>query len=217
MTYRKMKTNRSLFVIIAFVVFQLISCSETVSNDISNKYLGKLPSLEKKYYTLIDKKEKEVKNSTDLEENFKLMKELKLLEEEKKKAINEYVSAHPLNKDLPFQPLLDTKYTIGKVVVNKASSSNLNIKFLMTINEDIKGKYGSASKSLFIYFKALDSKGNYIHQSTTVATNFKNTKLVAGTEYEAFGSWQNRATRNMEDFAKIVEVTRKEWEQNKKK
>lgn len=206
-----------LLLIITFVVFQLTSCVETPSNDISNKYLGKLPSLEKKYSALIDKKEIERKNSTDMEESFKLGKEHQLLAEEKKKVINEYVAAHPLNKDLPIQTLPDTKYTIKKVVVNKASSGNLNIKFLITINEDIKGKYGSLSKNLFIYFKALDSKGNYIHQSTTVATNFKNIKLVAGAEYEAFGSWQNRSTKNMEDFAKIVEVLRKEWEQNRKK
>ena len=209
--------KNKLLLIIVFVVFQLISCGETASKDISNEYLGKLPTLEKKYYTLIDKKEKEIKSSTDMEESFKLGKELKLLKKKKKKAIKEYVAAHPLNKDLPFQHLPETKYTIEKVVVNKASSGNLNIKFLITINEDIKGKYGSLSKNLFIYYKALDSKGNYIPRSTTVATNFTNIKLVAGTEYEAFGSWQNRATRNMEDFAKIVEVTRKEWEQNKKK
>jgi len=206
-----------LLLIIAFIVSQLISCGETESNDISNEFLDKLPSMEKKYYTLIDLKEKEIKKSTDMDESFKLGKELKLLEEEKKEAITEYVAAHPLKKDLPFQPLPDTKYTIKKVVVNKASSSNLNIKFSLTINEDIKGKYGSASKNLFIYFKAIDSKGNYIPKSTTVATNFKSIKLVAGTEYEAFGSWQNKATRNMEDFAEINEVTRDEWEQNKKK
>jgi hypothetical protein len=34
---------------------------------------------------------------------------------------------------------------------------------------------------------------------------------------EAFCSWQNKATRNMEDFAEIIEVTREEWKQNKKK
>lgn len=206
-----------LLLIIALIAFQLISCGEKASNDISNEFLDKLPSLEKKYYTLIDLKEKEIKKSTDMDESFKLGKELKLLEEEKKEAITKYVAAHPLNKDLPFQPLPDTKYTIKNVVVNKASSGNLNIKFSLTINEDIKGKYGSASKNLFIYFKAIDSKGNYIPKSTTVATNFKNIKLVAGTEYEAFGSWQNKATRNMEDFAKIVEVIREEWEENKKK
>ncbi|MCD4691867.1 MAG: hypothetical protein K8R79_03040 [Calditrichales bacterium] len=211
-----MKKKIILFICYVTIVFLFVSCGKS-TNDVSNAFLGKLPSIEKKYADLLDEKEKEIEKCTDMKEAYKLAKEKKLLNKEKEKAIAEYVSAHPLNKDLPFQSLPDTKYNIKKVVVNKASSSNLNIKFLITINEDIKSKYGSIEKTLFIYFKALDSKGNYLPKSTTVATNFKTIKLVAETEYEAFGSWQNKATRNMEDFAKIVEVTRDEWEQNKRK
>lgn len=211
-----MKNLRFISGLMIFTIIFLSSCGGGSSTK-DNEFLGKLPSIEKNYANQLDEKENEIKECTDMKDAYKLEKEKKLLEEEKKETIAEYVAAHPLNKDLPFQPLPDTKYTIEKVVVNKASSSNLNIKFVITISEDIKGKYGSASKNLFIYFKALDSKGNYIPKSTTVATNFKNIKLVAGTEYEAFGSWQNKATRNMEDFAKIIEITREEYDKNKRK
>jgi hypothetical protein len=205
----------SRFIIVSIIL--IFGCSgSTNSPATDNEFLGELPSIEKKYALQLDEKEKKIKECTDMEEAYKLAKEKKLLEEEKDETIAEYVTAHPLIKELPFQPLPGTKYTIKQVVVNKASSSNLNIKFLITINEEMKGKYGSIEKSLFIYFKALDSKDNYIPSSTTVATNFKSIKLVANTEYEAFGSWQNKATRNMEDFAKIVEITREDWEQNKK-
>ena len=211
-----MQKLRFISGLMIFTIIFLIGCGGGSSTK-ENEFLGKLPSIEKNYANQLDEKEKEIKECTNMENAYKLGKEKKLLKEEKEGAISKYVAAHPLIKDLPFQPLPDTKYTIKKVVVNKASSSNLNIKFLITINEDIKSKYGSVEKILFVYFKAVDSKGNYISKSTTVATNFKSIKLVAGTEYEAFGSWQNKATRNMEDFAKIVEITREEWKQNKKK
>jgi|LZCG01.1.fsa_nt_gb hypothetical protein len=210
---KKLKIYSGLLI---FTIVFLVSCNGGSSTK-SNEFLGELPSLEKKYADQLDEKEKEIKECTDLEKAFKLDKEKKLLKEEKEKAIAEYVAAHPLNKDLPFQPLPDTKYTINKVVVNKASSGNLNIKFLITVNEDIKSEYGSIKTNLFIYFKAVDSEGNYIPNSTTVATNFSKTQLVAGAEYEAFGSWQNKATRNMEDFAKVVEITKEEYDKNKRK
>ena len=194
-----------------FTIIFLNSCGGGSSTK-NNEFLGKLPSIEKNYTNQLDKKEKEIEECTDIGDAFKLEKEKKLLKKEKRDAIGEYVAAHPLNKDLPFQSLPYTKYTIEKVVVNKASSSNLNIKFVITINEDIKTDYGPVSKRLFVFFKALDSKGNYISKSKTVATNFSKIKLVAGAEYEAFSSWQNEATRNMEDFAKIIEITEEEYE-----
>ncbi|MCD6180441.1 MAG: hypothetical protein J7K39_11115 [Bacteroidales bacterium] len=211
-----MKNLKLLSGIMIFIIIFLMGCGGGSSSK-NNEYLGELPSIEKKYANQIDKKSKEIEECTDMKDAFKLDKEKKLLKEEKKKAIEEYVASHPLIKDLPFQALPNNKYTINKVVVNKATSGNLNIKFLITINEEIKGKYGSTNKNLFIYFKAVDSEGNYIPNSTTVATNFKSVLLTAGTEYEAFGSWQNKATRNMEDFAKIVEITREEYDKNKRK
>lgn len=210
-----MKNSKFISTLMIFTTVFLISCGRGSSTK-NNEFLGELPSLEKKYAKQIDEKEKDIKECTDMNDTYKLKKEKKILKEEKKKAIAEYVAANPLDKDLPFEALADTKYTINKVVVNKATSGNLNIKFMITINENIMGKYGSASKYLFVYFKALDSEGNYIANSTIVATNFTSMKLVTGLEYEAFGSWQNKATQNMEDFAKIVEVTKEEYEKNQR-
>lgn len=188
-------------------LFFLNGCGSE-SSSVDNEFLGKLPSLEKQYYNEIQEKEKEIKECTDMDDSFTLTKELKLLKEELQGNINEYLTANPITSSLPFQGLSETKYTIKDVKVNKASAGNLNIKFLVTINEDIKNKYGGMVKNLFIYFKAQDSKGNDIPKTTTVATNFKNQELVAGLEYEVFGTWQNKSTRNMEDFAKIIEINR---------
>jgi hypothetical protein len=36
--------------------------------------------------------------------------------------------------------------------------------------------------------------------------------MTAGLEYEVFGTWQNKSTKNMEDFAKVVEIDRAEYD-----
>ncbi len=175
----------SFLAFITFLFF-LNSCGSE-SSSVDNEFLGKLPSLEKQYYNEMQEKEKEIKECTDMEDSFTLTKELKLLKEELKNNIDEYLTANPITSSLPFQGLSGTQYTIKDVKVNKASAGNLNIKFLLTINEDMKNKYGGMVKNLFIYFKAQDSKGNDIPKTTTVATNFKHKEMVAGLEFLALG------------------------------
>jgi len=203
--------NHFVFLILFLL---LISCGKSESS-VENEFLGKLPSLEKEFNQKIDEKEKEIKECTDMEDSFKLSKELQLLKDEKETVINDYLNANPLNKSLPFETLSETPYTIKDVVINKASSGNLNIKFLVTINEDMKNKYGGFEKNLFIYYKAQDSKGMDIPKTITVATNFRNEEMKAGLQYEVFGSWMNKSTKNMEDFAKVVEITRDDYNLNK--
>ena len=79
----------------------------------------------------------------------------------------------------------------------------------------MKNEYGGIERTLFVYYKAQDSEGNDIENSTTVATNFGRQDLTAGTTYEAFGSWQSKAVKNMEGFAKVVEITKEEYNQKK--
>lgn len=79
----------------------------------------------------------------------------------------------------------------------------------------MENKYGGSVKNLFLYYKAKDSKGNDIPKSTTVPTNFKRAELIAGLEYEVFGTWQNKATKSMEDFAKLIEINREEYDKKK--
>ncbi len=191
-------------------MFLLSNCGNMSSNK-NNEYLGQLPSLEKEYAEKISEKEKALKESTDFEDSFKLSKELKILKDERKTKITEYAEANPLTKELPYEPLSGTAYSSKNVVVNKASAGNLNIKIALKINQDIKNKYGGLEKSLFVYYKAVDSKGNDIPKSKTVATNFSREPLVAGLDYEVSGSWTSKAIQNMDDFAKVVEITKEEY------
>ncbi|MEA1972305.1 MAG: hypothetical protein U9N34_03300 [Candidatus Cloacimonadota bacterium] len=206
-----MKKHIVVLIGLATFFFSFISCGNQPSGN-QNQYLGEIPSIEKQYYSKIEEKEESLKKCTDLKKAYKLDKEMKLLEEERKTKIKEYVSANPFTKPLPFKGLSGTAYTINDVTIRKASAGNLNLKFSATINEDMKNKYGGFEKYLFIYFKGVDSKGKTIEKSITVATNFKTEPLKAGLEYEAFGSWQTKALIHMEDFAKIVEITREEYD-----
>lgn len=199
--------------ITAFAIsIALVSCGGGGASMKTNEFLGELPSLEKKYYSEIKEKEKKAEECTDMEEAFKLSKEAELLEKEKKQKIEEYIAANPLTKPVPFEALEGTRYTINGLVINKAQSGNLNLKLSMKINEDIKNEYGGIEKSLFIYYKAVDSRGIDIPDSKTVATNFKRIKLTTGTDYEAFGSWKSSEIMKMEDFAKVVEITKEEYD-----
>lgn len=197
--------------ITALLVFIINSCGGGPSNQ-NNEYLGEIPSIEKHYFTEIDAKENEMEETTDMDDSFALSKEIKLIKKELKTEVKKYASANPLNKSLPFQALDGLPYTVNEVTINKAQAGNLNIKFTITINEDMKNKYGGMEKSLFTYYKAVDSEGKEVPNSVTVATNFKRTPLEAGLEYEVFGSWQSDAVMNREDFAKVVQITKEEYD-----
>lgn len=201
------------FVSVLFVsAIMMTSCGG--SSEKENEYLGKLPSIVKNYKNDIDEKEKEAEEATDMEKAFELEKESELLEDEMDKAVEEYVNGNPelINKELPFQALPDTKYSVNKVTVSQLST-RLNLLFSLTIDEDLKNEYGGVEKSLFVYFKALDSEGKAIPEAISVATSFGSREpLVAGTNYEAQGSIR---IENLEDFAKIVQITKEEYEENK--
>lgn len=201
-----MKNKILTLFFVSLIALFLSNCGGGGTN---NEYLGKIPSLTKQYYNEIEEKEKDLKKCTDMNDAFKLGKELKLLEEEEKTKMKEYVSANSFNKPLPFKALDSSAYTIKKITINNAS--NLNIKFSVTINEDIKNKWGGIEKNLFLYYKALDSQGKDIENSKTVAANFARKELKAGLEYEVFGSWSTNAIINMEDFAKVVQITKEEY------
>jgi hypothetical protein len=100
----KMHKYTSLLTGLLLVAVFFVGCGNEPSTQ-NNEYLGELPSLEKQYVNKIDAKEKAIKKSTDMEESFKLSKELEQLKEERDKKIDEYASANPLTKPLPFEAL----------------------------------------------------------------------------------------------------------------
>jgi hypothetical protein len=159
----------------------MTGCGGASTED--NDYLGKVPSMVKNYENEIEEKEHELEKTTDMDKAFELSKESELLEDEMDEAIENYVNENPelLNKELPFQALPDNKYTVNKVTISRLSTS-LNLLFSLTIDEDLKNKYGGVEKSLYVYFKAVDSEGKAITDAISVATSFGSREpLVAGT------------------------------------
>ena len=150
-----------------------------------------------------------------MEKAFELGREIEILEDEMDKSVEEYVKENPqlLNKELPFEGLPDTKYTINEVTVKNLSTSYLSAKFSLTVDEDLKNKYGGVEKSLLIYFKAIDSNEEDIPEALSVATSFGGREpLVAGANYEATGSIK---IEKLENFSKIVQISKEEYEEKK--
>lgn len=199
----------SVFMLTPAILFT--SCGDSSIKE--NEYFGELPSIVKNYHNEIDEKEEEIDEATDMAKAFKLENEKELLEDEMDEAVDEYVNKNPelLNKELPFQALTDTKYTINKLLIDRISTS-LDIIFFLTVNEDIKNEYGGIEKNLIIYFKAIDAEGKTIPNTTTVATSFNRVELVTGAEYEAKGRLD---FEDLEDFAEIVQITQEEYQKTK--
>jgi len=196
---------------LVILAFPIICCTGESGSD--NQFLGKFPAIEQKYGKLIDAKNEEAKNSTDMNEALKLDKEARQLKEEQKAKVEEFLKQNPLKgKVLPFQPLPGTHYTVDQVEINLAQPGNLNLKFSATINEVVKGKYGSVSRKLPIYFKAVDAAGNEIPNTKTVAINTSMPRKVeVGTKIESYGSWTGSKLAALSDFAKVVEITQEEY------
>ncbi len=195
---------------IVFLIVYLAGCGGSKTTE--NEFLGKFPSLEKNFAEKIKAKQDAFDKAHDLNSALKLSKEIEELKEKKKNNIKEYLDANPLVKPLPLVALEGTPYTINQVVVNVASAGNLNIKFDIKIDQDIISQWGNVENTLFVYYKAVDKNGEDIANSKTVATNFGKSQLLAGSTYEAFGSWGAKVIGSLENFAKIVEITKEEYQ-----
>ncbi len=184
----------------------LASCGASGGKMHTNAYLGKWPSMEMHYHKEISAMKKELKECTDLEKAFKLDKELKQKKEEMEQEIDDYLSKNPIKEPLPFEPLHETPYTIGEIAVAKTQANSLKLDFPISIDQDIEG-----TNRLTLYFKALDQEGNDIEDSKSVAGSMGRPSLKAGSTFVISGYWQNKTLCNMEDFAKVVEISREEY------
>jgi hypothetical protein len=212
--FNKKKMKSLSYVLGSLVLTSTLMTSCGGASIKENEYLGKAPSMVKNYYEDIAEKEQELKENTKMENAFELQKEIELLEDEMDEAVEKYVNENPdlINKEVPVEALPDTKYTVNSATITRISTS-VNLLFTLTMDEDLKNEYGGTEKSILFYFKAIDSEGKAIPEAISVATSFGSREpLVAGTKYEAKGSLR---IENLEDFAKIVQITKEEYEKTK--
>ncbi|MFK5879460.1 MAG: hypothetical protein QM478_08180 [Flavobacteriaceae bacterium] len=181
---------------------------------VNNQYLNYLPSIAKKYTLICNNKEKELNKCIDVNEAYRLDKELNLLEREWGNKINLSNNANPLTKPLPITTLTNISYNINQITVvhNKVYKTNITIKFDITITEDFKNAYGGFQKNIFIYYKAVDNKGNEIAKTTSIATSFNNTDLKSGVTFSILG--QLGPLAQLENFATLQLISQEEY--NKK-
>jgi hypothetical protein len=191
------------------IIFLLTNCGGGTS---TNEYLGKLPGIAKKYNEKIDKKEKELKECTDMGKAFKLDNEVKSLEDEADKAIEEYLVNNPLIA-LPFEQKADYPFTIQEVSVNTKYSSSISRLKLITkvkIDQDIKSKYGGFEKTIFAYVIAVDKEGNsLIKRPGVFSSGFGKQEFKKGMEVELSGSIDG--VMNLGKFDKFEFISREEY------
>jgi hypothetical protein len=188
-------------------LFLLSACSGAGSSSVKNPYLGEFPSLEKEYTEKINAMEEKLKTATTMDQMVEFGNKIELLKEEKEQKMDAYVAGSPFSDTLPLMRLNeDPRYQINKAYVKTARTGVLNIEFEIAIKDDIPG-------SQAIYFMAVDSKGNYIPNSKTIAASFARVALTAGTTYTVEGGWRSSVIQNMEDFARIVQISQKEYEE----
>ncbi len=191
------------------IIFFIASCGGGTS---TNEHLGKLPGIAKKYTEKIDKMEKELKECTDMQKAFKLDKEIKLLDEEADKAIEEYLASNPLNA-FPFEQKADYPFTINEVSINTKNSSSISRIHLIakvTINQDIKNKYGGFERTIFAYITAVDKEGNILKNKPDVfSSGFTKQEFTKGKEIELTGSIDE--IDKLVNFDKFIFVSKEEY------
>ena len=197
-----------LFVTILTISLLIISCGDNVSvPSKSNEYLGELPSIVKNNIASEEAKEKELKKATDMNEAFKLDKELKLLKEENKEKILKYISsAKMFGKEIPFEAISDNNIlTLNKVLLDTAySNGRVVFKFISTINNDVNPQRHTP----IVYFKALDKQGVEISGANSVAAGSR-LDINPGDIVNTTGILDANL---LEDFAKIVQITKEEYD-----
>ena len=199
-----------------FLFSQCGSNSGNSSRIASNEFLNTIPSTAKNYAVKVEAKEKAIHECTNFDETFKLEKELELLKEEWIANIKEIKNASPITKPLLFDELTDAPFQIIRITVDNENINRNNLKMIfdIEIKNDIKNEFGGFEKTLFIYYVAINSQGNPISESCSVATLFKREELKAGLKLQVYG--QLSPLENMEDFAKLKIITRSEYDEFQK-
>lgn len=210
-----MKNLISTLSALVIITFLFTSCGGGAGKTVNNDLLGEYPSMVKNYEQKIDDLEKDAKSNTDLNKAFELAKKIENLKDEYKAKLKEYADGFKFEKPIPFEPLTGTKYTVTEIKVKDATPTYLGFDFSSTINDDIKNEYNNYEQTFFVYFKALDAEGKDIPGAITVAASSPMTDLKKGTQIHLTGGWRPGVTKNFENFAKIKEITKEEYDQKK--
>lgn len=163
-----------------------------------NKYLGRIPSIEKKYHAMIMELVEGVEQTGDLAATLPLIQRFDQIEQNWDAAINQEVRINPFDKPIPVEAPGGLPIEVHDAVVEHVVRGNLVLKFRVTILEPIP-----ANRSLFLVYEALDSKGRALPNTITVANNFDQADKEAGAPWELFGYWETPSIIELENLDRI--------------
>lgn len=190
-----MKTRAIQSFAVLFVVFVLFSCSEGLKK---NPYLGRIPSIEKKYHGQILELVEGVQKSGDIANSLTLLGEFTRIETEWSHAINQEVAITDLSKAIPVDCPDGLPIRIQEASIVNVARNYLELRFNMEILDTIED-----SRSLMVVYEALDRKGNPLEQTTSVASHFQQQRLMPGDEWSLTGLWETEAIINLENLDRI--------------
>lgn len=182
------------------------SCGGNDSSYKKNDFLGEIPSIVKNNISKVEEKEKDIKECTNMDEAFKLNKELKLLKEENKEKILKYLtSSNICGKDIPFEAIDVELFKLNQVLLDTVfTNGRVQFKFITTIKDEVSPQRFTP----LVYFKALDKQGNEIAGGKSVAAGSR-LDIKPGATVSATGILEGQL---LEDFAKIVQITKEEYD-----
>lgn len=210
-----MKKIISTLSALLIVTFLFTSCGGGAGKTVTNDYLGEYPSIVKNYKQKIEDLEKDAKSNTDLNKAFEIAKKIENMKDEFKAKLEEYSKTYKFEKDIPFEPLAGTKYTINSIKVDRVNDGGLGLAFAATINDDLKNEYNNFEQTLMIYIQALSADGQVIPGSYTVVVSTPMADLKKGLQTKMTCAWSSSKTKDFENFAKIKEITKEEYDKNK--
>ena len=147
-----------------------------------------------------------------MQKAFKLDKEVKSLDEEADKAIKEYLASNTLNA-FPYEQKADYPFTINEVLINTKNNSSISrIQLIakVTVDQDIKNKYGGFERTIFAYITAVDKEGNILKDKPDVfSSGFTKQEFTKGKEIELTGSIDE--IDKLGNFDKFIFVSKEEY------
>ncbi|MDX9940781.1 MAG: hypothetical protein RBS53_01030 [Bacteroidales bacterium] len=182
---------------IGILLFSLMLASCTGETK-KNPYLGRIPSIEKKYYDQILELVEGVDNSGDISNTITMMGAFDRVESEWEQAINQEVRITDLTKPIPVEYPKGLPFSVKEARVEHLSRGNLVLQFRIQAVDTIPD-----SRALIMIFEALDKKGQQLLNTTSVANNFDQAALLPGMEWTLTGYWETEAIVHLEDLDQI--------------
>lgn len=193
-----MKTRYKKIFGIFLLTLWLAACDGEIKK---NPYLGRIPSIEKKYQTQIMELVEGVDKSGDLANTIPLIEQFDRIEFAWNNAINEEVRVTDLSKPIPVDYPENLPFRVKDARVLHVSRGNLVLQFNIEAVDTI-----SDARELMMIFEALDKKGQRLLNTTSVANRFEQQQLLPGMEWTLDGYWETEAIVHLENLDRISVV-----------